>query len=706
MSRKHSEIEDSPMAEDNVNPISPLANNPWENHEPTRHTYPPNPNAHSCTNFSYPPPQASLPNSSQRQVVTRSHPLQPPLPQAQSSQRRRQEDGEDGEDGEEGHARLKVYYVPAPERKEFDEVKVSYQEEKAARMGLEKQLQAVQMQLDTMRNQSEARVEDMRRESEAHMERMRRDADCVIQDMRTRYDEELHTTRREAHETVVAWQDWAQRRGPAVEEDDNMEGADAPSAAVQVNEADKRAAEAEKTIHEQSLHIAALMSKLQTRSGHDRPEPCFPRDQPQMIPQFVTRGQREQRRLEVIKHAPRPLPTTSLRPILEAQTSGESDEENSSTRDGENARLTVLVTQIVEDVMDRMGYKAKPDKSTGARQRRAPTPRAVAIKLQQGKMSADDDKLFKRAIRAVWHKKYDVNRAKDFAKYRPASKGLVERCDEGIEEPDDDNFTLDFGTKYASCLWNEIIIQKLATFVKAAQNASPDGWGLPAVSDDYIEGEFHNQLKQAQEAWKLWKPRLVAGTLSNESPAQVAARVTSMELKRRKKGNKNSNKQRKFDRHLKCVRILIELYGEDHPEYATWRYLESLLELLQKDGMSSEEEDTYDVGPTVVEVFKVKTCSWRAARIADYMDIIDRGHDDIKTGRGTRLTPRIRSGEEGSSEARVGLPKQMYDATWLAAQERTRPSYVKRQLKVSDKAFRFLATDKGKGKARDEDDDV
>ncbi|KAJ7673652.1 hypothetical protein DFH06DRAFT_1123335 [Mycena polygramma] len=698
MSRKHSEIEDSPMAEGNVYPILPLANNPWENHEPTRHTYPPNPNAHPYTNLSYPPPQASLPSSSQLQVVTRSHPLQPPLPQAQSSQRRRDEDG---------HPPLKTYYVPAPERAEFDEVKASYQEEKAARMGLEKQLQAVQMQLDSMRNESEARVDGMRRESEAQMEHMRQDADRVMQDWRTRFDEELYRTRREAHESVVAWQEWAQGRGQTtVDEDDNMEGADAPNAVVQVNEADKRAAEAEKTIHEQSLHIAALMSKLETRSGHGRPEPSFPRDQPQMIPQFVSRGQREQRRLQVIQQAPRPLPTTSLRPILEAPNSGESDEDNSSTIDGENARLTALVTQIVEDVMDRMGYKAKPDKSTGARRKRAPTPRAIAIKLQQEKMSADDDKLYKRAIRAVWRKKYNVNTAKDFAKYRPASKGLVERCDEGCEEPDDDEFTLDFGTKYASSLWNEIIIQKLATFVKAAQNASPDGWGLPAVSEDYIVGEFYNQLKQAQEAWKIWKPRIVPETLSNESTAQVATRVTSTELKRRKKGNKNSNKQRKFDRRLKCVRILIELYGEGHPEYETWRYLESLLELLQKDGMSSEEEDTYDVGPTIVEVFKIKTCSWRAAPIADYMDIIDKAHDDVKTGRGTKLTPRIRSGEQGSSEARVGLPKQMYDATWLAAQERTRPSYVKRQLKVSDKAFRFLATDKGKGKARDEDEDL
>ncbi|KAJ6467978.1 hypothetical protein C8R47DRAFT_1223474 [Mycena vitilis] len=701
MSRKRSEIEDSPMAEGSVHPILPLASNPWENHEPTLHTYPPNPNAHPYTNLSYPPPpQASVPNSSQLQVVTQSHPLQPPLPQAQGSQRRRQEDGEDG------HARLKVYYVPAPERTEFDEVKVSYQEEKATRMGLEKQLQAVQMQLDTMRNQSEARVEDMRRESEAHMERMRRDADCVIQDMRTRFDEELHSTRREAHETVVAWQDWAQRRGPAVDEDDNMEGADAPSAVVQVNEADKRAAEAEKTIHEQSLHIAALMSKLQTRSGQGRPEPCFPRDQPQMIPQFVGRGQREQHRLQVIQEAPRPLPTTSLRPVLAAPNNGESDEENSSTIDGENARLTVLVTQIVEDVMDRMGYKAKPDKSTGAKRKRAPTPRAIAIKLQKGKMSADDDKLFKRAVREVWRKKFDVKTAKDFAKYRPASKELVKRCDEGVEEPDEDEFTLDFGPKYASSLWNEIIIQKLATFVKAAQDASPDGWGLPAASEDYIEGEFYNQLKQAQEAWKVWKPRVVPGTLANESTAQVAARVTSTELARRKKGNKNSNKQRKFQRRLKCVRILIELYGEGHPEYGTWKYLESLLELLEKDGMSSEEEDTYDVGPTIVEVFKVKNCSWRAAPISDYMDIIDKAHDDVKTGQGTKLTPRIRSGEEGSSQAQVGLPKQMYDATWLAAQERKRPSYVKRQLKVSDKAFRFLAADKGKGKARDEDEDV
>ena len=47
------------------------------------------------------------------------------------------------------------------------------------------------------------------------------------------------------------------------------------------------------------------------------------------------------------------------------------------------------------------------------------------------------------------------------------------------------------------------------------------------------------------------------------------------------------------------------------------------MELLNVDGMSSEEDGTAPIGHQTVTVFFVKVCPWRANEITQYLKIID-----------------------------------------------------------------------------------
>ena len=92
------------------------------------------------------------------------------------------------------------------------------------------------------------------------------------------------------------------------------------------------------------------------------------------------------------------------------------------------------------------------------------------------------------------------------------------------------------------------------------------------------------------------------------------------------------------------------------PDLETWKYFEDLLQLLTVDGMSSEEEDTSNIGGVTVTIFKVKLCPWRAPEIKTYLDIMDKTHKHPGLGSSlAKMTPRIPSNLEGTTLVK-GLP--------------------------------------------------
>ncbi|KAJ7700967.1 hypothetical protein B0H14DRAFT_2648612 [Mycena olivaceomarginata] len=299
---------------------------------------------------------------------------------------------------------------------------------------------------------------------------------------------------------------------------------------------------------------------------------------------------------------------------------------------------------------------------------------------QQSRMTKEEDLWWKTQtmVRQVWRNKYSTDTAAEFASYVPAAERLVQLCNDGIAGPPEDVFILDFSKGYQTSLWNDAIIQKFTMALQAAHRESSDQWGVSEASDLYVSGEFYNQLKQSREAWAKqplrWKLR----------------RRLKAELKRRS----NDDGPKKFTRRKSCVQLTLKLKDDQEVDVGTWQYLQDLLERLGKDGMSSEEEGVHDLGTTVVSVYYVKLCVWRAKPITDYMLLIDRSAAEVKTSKGGSSGPRIRANTNpiGTTAAPPGLPRKMYDEQWLAEREKNAPYWVSTTLRVSEEAFQFLVS--------------
>lgn len=118
-----------------------------------------------------------------------------------------------------------------------------------------------------------------------------------------------------------------------------------------------------------------------------------------------------------------------------------------------------------------------------------------------------------------------------------------------------------------------------------------------------------------------------------------------------------------------------------------------MLEKLDCDGMSSEEEGVEKMGNMNIPVFRVKLCVWRAPEMVEYFKFIDREADNpaVRGTKGSRMVPRIQIEEPGTSSAPAGLPRKMYNPVWLNQAESVRPAWVVDELRVSREAFELLS---------------
>lgn len=135
------------------------------------------------------------------------------------------------------------------------------------------------------------------------------------------------------------------------------------------------------------------------------------------------------------------------------------------------------------------------------------------------------------------------------------------------------------------------------------------------------------------------------------------------------------------------MEVLILKTRSRDPDLDTWNYFKRLLELLDVDGMSSEEEGTAPVGHQTATVFFVKVCPWRANEITQYLRIIDQ--TGAVLAHQNRASPRLASETLGIT-IRKGLPRAMYDTLWLAARERDWADFAEHTLQVSSETFEFL----------------
>jgi hypothetical protein len=149
--------------------------------------------------------------------------------------------------------------------------------------------------------------------------------------------------------------------------------------------------------------------------------------------------------------------------------------------------------------------------------------------------------------------------------------------------------------------------------------------------------------------------------------------------------------RQKFVRRTKIIQNVITLKTESNaPDLVTWKYFQDVVDLLGVDGQSSEYSAVDDLNGQPINVYRVKLVPWRDPRLTEYLHWIDiAATEPALKDRFGNIRPRVYV-EESSEVMGYRLPKAMYRADWLAAQEASRPLWVEKTLCVSERAFSYL----------------
>ncbi|KAJ7734352.1 hypothetical protein DFH07DRAFT_780347 [Mycena maculata] len=424
----------------------------------------------------------------------------------------------------------------------------------------------------------------------------------------------------------------------------------------------------------------ALMARLQSPQGSAAAVPeNFPATPPPLIPRFASRSRRKDRAVrQVFRSSGNRVPTLPLQlapsPQLEQLNALDPTDDDSVTR----------ITDIVQQVLAGMGIvQVTVQEESKKKKKHGPSKMAAAVKKQQAELAPEQDQIYKNGLRELWRVTNGIDTANGFKNYTPADSKRVEICNDGGDGPDPSDYSLDFGDGYASSLWNKAIIGKLVKGFQRARAAS-GGWGLPEVSDTYLEGELYGQLKRSQQAWALWRPRLLPALLRMETETEAIQRAEGYLGRRQSSTTDLACRRAKFTWRIETVKkiVLMKSHKGD-PDLATWKFFKTMLEYLDVAGMSEEDSEVRILCEKPVNTFTVRLCAWRAPPIADYLRLIDETGQTLKK---TNAAPRIRDGGVGTSPAPEGLPRKMYDEAWLSNQP---ASYIE-DLNISAEVFEFL----------------
>ncbi|KAJ7079645.1 hypothetical protein B0H15DRAFT_799527 [Mycena belliarum] len=289
-----------------------------------------------------------------------------------------------------------------------------------------------------------------------------------------------------------------------------------------------------------------------------------------------------------------------------------------------------------------------------------------------------------KMLRVATFTKFRVEQGSDFIFHSPATERQVQ----DFAEDEDATLTRwqwDFNAGYLDSAWNAVLMQKI---VDAA--IKEDEKGMRYVSKGEIHREYLDivlveQLERYRGDWKLFQPRWLEDKDRAETKAEAMARGKVMLFIRRLASKTINGQKRKFLVRQTTVEAVIALKEADGAsDLATWKRVLELLEYLQSEGMSEEEETPKTINGQKVKAFKILLCVWREPEVAKMMNVVDvqrRRFEEIHSG--TKPAPRERGNGIGKRPAPRGLPKCLYDSAWLASQS---PKQLK-ELKVSKDVF-------------------
>ncbi|KAG2739767.1 hypothetical protein P692DRAFT_20754691 [Suillus brevipes Sb2] len=226
--------------------------------------------------------------------------------------------------------------------------------------------------------------------------------------------------------------------------------------------------------------------------------------------------------------------------------------------------------------------------------------------------------------------------------------------------------------------WNQRVIDILCSQYTCTFETNQ----LATRSPQSIKSDITKKFNQCRSSWRRAQPRVLDdGT--RETMKEVGDRLVDQTNERLRVTRVLTRRATKFETCKKVTSALLSdriATGKD--DQAVWAYLQSLVETLGKDGMSSDESEHKD---GEVQVFRLKKMPWRAD-VDHEMHIIDQqrlaGAANF-TPRGSKPAKRFRNAiQESSCPAIEGLPRALYNSSWLNAQS---PSFT-----VSDKKLQRM----------------
>ncbi|KAH8795248.1 hypothetical protein DL96DRAFT_1567274 [Flagelloscypha sp. PMI_526] len=381
----------------------------------------------------------------------------------------------------------------------------------------------------------------------------------------------------------------------------------------------------------------------------------------------------------------------------ENMASGEEDEDETSSSSEDVTVDPKLVTHIVREVFKQMGgqpqatLEGTSHSKSGLKQ---------VVDEQQVKIGKKEHSRWLAAVRSFLFLCTGAEGVKSFVLDRFAAS--EEEIEAFMEAPTDTEtvgpraiahnnelFRIDFGPNWTDSPWNHELLDVLTECLQEYQTKDGDS-RLVKVSPEYIRALFARLLGQVQGRYKKAR-RLIA------SSGGDMRKLTELDEKDNREALSRTQRGHKFDRRSTIVKKVIRAKtSESSSDLYLWHFIEELLKVLGREGMSSEELVTKRSSPLKTH-YVVRILSWRSDYIAKVLTFID-GYEVRVRDHGTSFiatrasTPRYRSGESGAEvitstrKAARCLPKNLYSSEWLE----TRPVYYKIELEVEPKEFRLL----------------
>ncbi|KAG1785671.1 uncharacterized protein HD556DRAFT_1450435 [Suillus plorans] len=204
-------------------------------------------------------------------------------------------------------------------------------------------------------------------------------------------------------------------------------------------------------------------------------------------------------------------------------------------------------------------------------------------------------------------------------------------------------------------------------------------WNQKVINILYdITKKFH----QCCNSWRKAQPHMLSNG-AHETMQEVGDRLVDQTNERLRVTRVLTHRATKFETHKKVTSVLLsDRIATRKDNQAVWAYLQSLVEMLGKDGMSSDESEHED---GEVQVFRLKKMLWRAD-INHEMHIIDQqwlaGAANFTPRRSKPAKRFCNAIQESSRPAVEGLPRVLYNSSWLNDQL---PSFT-----VSDKKLQRM----------------